>query len=90
MNAGFEDVLVLNEVLDETKDDLAAAIPIFAARRRPDGDAIGVLSYNNYAEMRSHTANTGFLLQKKVSCSGAQGREQADVVVEAARTIRAP
>jgi hypothetical protein len=45
MNCGFEDALVFKEILEETKDDLSKAVPIFAARRRPDADAISILSW---------------------------------------------
>jgi 2-polyprenyl-6-methoxyphenol hydroxylase-like FAD-dependent oxidoreductase len=66
MNCGFEDTLVFNEVLDETGDDLSKAVPLFAERRRPDAEAINILSFNNYAEMRSHTASRLFLFRKQV------------------------
>ena len=66
MNCGFEDALVLKEILVETNNDLSKAVPLFAARRRPDADAIGVLSLENYAEMRSHTAKRSYVVKKKV------------------------
>jgi 2-polyprenyl-6-methoxyphenol hydroxylase-like FAD-dependent oxidoreductase len=45
MNAGFEDALVFKEILVETGDDLSKAVPLFATRRRPDADAISILSW---------------------------------------------
>lgn len=66
MNSGFEDALVLDETLDAHGDDLSTAVPAFAEARQPTGDAIATLSYENYVEMRSHTASTMFLLRKKV------------------------
>jgi len=66
MNAGFEDALALDEMMEAHHDDFSAAVPAFAAARQPSGDAIATLSFENYVEMRSHTASTMFLLRKKV------------------------
>ena len=65
MNCGFEDVLELDETIQTFAGDLSQAVPAFAERRKPKGDAIAQLSLQNYMEMRSHTASTLFLLQKK-------------------------
>ena len=40
--------------------------------RKPAGDAITRLSYDNYVEMRSHTASRMFLLQKRFEVSVCQ------------------
>jgi kynurenine 3-monooxygenase len=66
MNCAAEDALSFDEVLGRCGCDLGKAIPAWAAQRQPAGDGLADLSYGNYVEMRSHTANPGFLLQKKV------------------------
>ena len=66
MNCAAEDALSFDEVVGRSGCDLAKAIPAWAAERQPAGDGLADLSYGNYVEMRSHTANPGFLLQKKV------------------------
>ena len=48
MNCGFEDVRILAEVLDETDDDWAVALPRFEALRRPNVDALAALSVEHY------------------------------------------
>jgi len=53
MNAGFQDVLVLDRILDETQGDLSKALATYSARRHPDAIAICDLAMYNYVEMRS-------------------------------------
>lgn len=53
------------EVLKSCGGDLSRAVPEWARARKPAGDAIAQLSYDNYVEMRSHTASRSFLLQKR-------------------------
>lgn len=65
MNCGFEDVLELDETIEAYSGDLARAIPAYGDARKPKGDAIGLLSLRNYMEMRSYSASTMFLAQKK-------------------------
>eukprot|EP01137_Pigoraptor_chileana_P019073 Opistho-2@79581 len=66
MNCGFEDLLVLDEILDETNDDLMAALPEYSCRRNPDAEAILDLALANYVEMRHKVASRAFLIRKKV------------------------
>ena len=66
MNCAAEDALSFDEMLGKCGGDLGKAIPAWAAERQPAGDGLADLSYANYAEMRSHTADPGFLLQKRV------------------------
>merc|ERR1711871_687112 len=66
MNAAFEDVMVFADTLEEFGNDLSKAVPAFAQRRQPDGEAIAQLSLQNYIEMRHHTASALFRFQKKV------------------------
>lgn len=63
MNAGFEDVTVLDALL---RDDFAAAFAELAAARKPDTDAIADLAVENFAEMRDKVADKTFLLHKAV------------------------
>ena len=66
MNAAFEDVMVLCDVIDQHNGDLAAAIPAFATQRQPDGVAIADLSMANYRVMAHHTASPLFRFRKKM------------------------
>ncbi|WP_432839832.1 FAD-dependent oxidoreductase [Dactylosporangium sp. CA-092794] len=65
-NCGFEDCVVLDRVLDETGDDLTAALPLFEARRREDVEAIAAMALNNFVEMRDKVASPLFRLGKTV------------------------
>ncbi|MCK0158458.1 FAD-dependent monooxygenase [Cellulophaga sp. F20128] len=66
MNAGFEDIFVLTNLLVKHKDDWATAFEEYQKERKPNADAIAELSYRNFMEMSSKTANAAFLLQKKI------------------------
>ena len=65
MNCGFEDCLILDEILDELSrntdvtlnnrsklPDLGSAFPLFSARRNNDCQVICDLAMYNYIEMR--------------------------------------
>lgn len=73
MNAGFEDVAILDAQLGE----LLASVPpeaipwgelfsSFAEGRREDAEAIAELAVGNFIEMRDHVGDPHFLLQKAV------------------------
>jgi kynurenine 3-monooxygenase len=66
MNAAFEDVRVLDEMLEAAGDDPAAVLPRFSERRKPAGDAIADLALHNFIEMRDHVASPLFLARKKI------------------------
>jgi kynurenine 3-monooxygenase len=66
MNCGFEDCVVLNELMEKYADDWDAIFPAYEALRKPDGDAIADLAIANFVEMRDKTADPKFLLQKKI------------------------
>ncbi|MGZ5285909.1 MAG: FAD-dependent oxidoreductase [Flavisolibacter sp.] len=66
MNAGFEDCSVLNQLLDQYKDNWTDILSVFQDTRKPDADAIADMAINNFTEMRSRTADPSFLLQKKI------------------------
>ena len=66
MNAGFEDCIVLDKLLDEQDGDWEAVFENFQTVRKPDTDAIADLAVTNFTEMRERTADPLFLLQKKI------------------------
>ncbi|THV59141.1 FAD-dependent monooxygenase [Flagellimonas alvinocaridis] len=66
MNAGFEDIYVLNELMEIHGDDWDTIFSEYQKTRKPNADAIAELSYRNFVEMSSKTANPKFLLQKKI------------------------
>jgi kynurenine 3-monooxygenase len=65
MNCGFEDCVVLNELIDKHNHDWDSIFPEYQNLRKPDGDAIADLAIANFVEMRDKTADPKFLLQKK-------------------------
>ncbi len=67
MNAGYEDCKVLNDLLNEHGDDNWPEVLVrYAAKRKPNGDAIADLSLRNFVEMRDLVADPKFLLRKKI------------------------
>ncbi len=65
MNCGFEDCVVLNELIEKHNDDWDIIFPEYEQLRKPDGDAIADLAIANFVEMRDKTADPKFILQKK-------------------------
>lgn len=66
MNCGFEDCVVLNELIEKHKEDWTKIMPEYQNLRKPDGDAIADLAISNFVEMRDKTGDPKFLLQKKI------------------------
>jgi kynurenine 3-monooxygenase len=66
MNSGFEDITVLNELIEKYGDDWANLLNDYENSRKPNTDAIAELSYRNFMEMSAKTADDNFLLQKKI------------------------
>ena len=66
MNAGFEDIYVLDQLIQEFGDDWERIFTNYQEKRKPNADAIAELSYRNFIEMSSKTADANFLLQKKI------------------------
>ena len=66
MNAGFEDITVLYEIIEKYGDDWEMIFSEYQNIRKPDADAIAELSYRNFIEMGTKTADENFLLQKKI------------------------
>lgn len=66
MNAGFEDITILSEMMSKFGDDWEMVFKEYEKSRKPNADAIADLSYQNFMEMSSKTADEKFLLQKKI------------------------
>ncbi len=66
MNCGFEDCVVLNDLIEKHKEDWTKIFDEYQTLRKPDGDAIADLAVANFIEMRDKTADPKFLLQKKI------------------------
>ncbi|WP_291869692.1 NAD(P)/FAD-dependent oxidoreductase [Maribacter sp.] len=66
MNAGFEDIFVLNSLIKEYSDDWEIIFKKYQESRKENADAIAELSYRNFIEMSKKTADPKFLLQKKI------------------------
>jgi kynurenine 3-monooxygenase len=66
MNAGFEDITILFELIQKHGDDWKVIFEEYQESRKPNTDAIAELSFRNFIEMSSKTANEDFLLQKKI------------------------
>ncbi len=66
MNAGFEDISVLAELMSEYGDDWKKIFEQYQQQRKPNADAIAELSYRNFMEMSSKVADEKFLLRKKI------------------------
>src|SRR5690606_7643801 len=66
MNAGFEDISVLNDLMNLYEDDWEAIFKEYQLSRKPNTDAISELSYRNFVEMSTKTADPEFILRKKI------------------------
>ncbi|TBX70544.1 FAD-dependent monooxygenase [Flavobacterium silvisoli] len=66
MNAGFEDITVLSHMMAKYGDDWKTIFSEYQKSRKPNADAIAELSLRNFIEMSAKTADSKFLLQKKI------------------------
>ncbi|XP_037638709.1 kynurenine 3-monooxygenase isoform X2 [Sebastes umbrosus] len=66
MNAGFEDCIVFEEIMDQFSEDFSAVLPEYSRVRVPDDHAIADLAMYNYTEMRAHVNSKWFLFRKHV------------------------
>uniref|UniRef100_H2TVW8 Kynurenine 3-monooxygenase n=2 Tax=Takifugu rubripes TaxID=31033 RepID=H2TVW8_TAKRU len=64
MNAGFEDCVVFDEMMEQFKEDLSVVLPEYTRVRVPDDHAIADLAMYNYVEMRAHVNSRWFLFRK--------------------------
>nr|WP_255682951.1 NAD(P)/FAD-dependent oxidoreductase [Dyella sp. 2HG41-7] len=61
MNCGFEDAVVLTDLLAASKRDAADAFEEFQRIRKPNSDAIAAMTQENYIEMRDSVADPHYL-----------------------------
>lgn len=66
MNASFEDVAVLDEIIEKHEGDWETIFRVYQKTRKADADAIGKLAEENYYEMRDHVANPIFQQKRKI------------------------
>ncbi|KAM4607104.1 kynurenine 3-monooxygenase [Polymixia lowei] len=66
MNAGFEDCLVFDEIMDQFNEDFSAVLPEYTRVRVPDDHAIADLAMYNYIEMRAHVNSKWFIFRKRL------------------------
>lgn len=71
-NAGFEDVVALDECLDETGDDWSLALKLYNERRFDNAEAIALMASENFVEMRDKVGSKMFLVIKKIEHSLAR------------------
>jgi len=60
MNASFEDVFVLDEILNEDLGDWKSVFKAYQTTRKKDTDAIADLAIDNFHEMKKHVSNPLF------------------------------
>lgn len=66
MNASFEDVIVLDGLIDTYAGDWTQILPHYQHIRKVDTDAIADLAEDNFYEMRDATADPVFGLKRKI------------------------
>jgi len=66
MNASFEDVVVLDEVIGQHQGNWPAIFEAYEKERKKDTDAIADLAVDNFFEMKEHTANPLFQEKRKL------------------------
>ena len=67
INAGFEDCVVLDKLLDRFGTDWAKACASFAAQRPTDTRAIATMALENYIEMRDGVRDPQFERRRKLA-----------------------
>ena len=66
MNASFEDVFVLDGLIEKYAGDWSKILPEYQDIRKIDTDAIADLAQDNFYEMRDGTADPVFMLKRKI------------------------
>jgi len=66
MNCGFEDCLVLHDIMEKHEYNFGAALAEYTTFRNPDAEAIIDLAMYNYIEMRAHVNSRVYLLRKRI------------------------
>lgn len=66
MNAAFEDIVVLDKMMDKHARDWDQIFRAYQAERKEDTDAIADLAVDNFHEMKAHTASEIFQEKRKL------------------------
>lgn len=66
MNAGFEDCVILDQIMTRYGDDWNRIFREYQHSRKPNADAIADMAVQNFVEMRDRVADPKFLLRKKI------------------------
>jgi kynurenine 3-monooxygenase len=66
MNCGFEDTVVLANLLAAAPDDSAEVFAEFQRVRQPNADAIAAMALENYVEMRDSVADPHYLAKREL------------------------
>lgn len=66
MNAGFEDISILNMLMDQHGENWNELFKEFEKIRKPDADAIADLALKNFIEMRDLVGQEWFLRRKQI------------------------
>jgi kynurenine 3-monooxygenase len=74
MNCGFEDTVVLADLLAESGRDIGDAFAEFQRIRQPNANAIAAMALENYIEMRDSVADPHYLAKREL---GARLAERA-------------
>src|SRR3954452_10212 len=61
-DAGFEDLVAVDRVLESTGDDVVRALPLFEAERRDNAEAIAAMAAENFTEMSDKVKSRLFQL----------------------------
>jgi kynurenine 3-monooxygenase len=81
MNAGFEDISELGRLEEEYGHNWEQIFAQYQQLRKPNADAVAELSYRNFLEMSSKTADEQFLLRKKIEKHFAENHPEKWVPV---------
>ncbi|MEP7186074.1 MAG: NAD(P)/FAD-dependent oxidoreductase [Rhodanobacter sp.] len=66
MNSGFEDTVLLANLLAAAADDTEDVFAEFQRVRQPDTDAIALMALENYVEMRDSVADPHYLAKREL------------------------
>ncbi len=66
MNCSFEDVVVLDSLIEQYNGDFATIFEQYTNLRKPNADAIADLAVDNFYEMRDATANPVFIKKRQL------------------------
>lgn len=66
MNAGFEDCVILDDLMAKYSDNWDQIFKEYQQQRVSNTEAIADLALQNFVEMRDHVADPKFLLRKKI------------------------